>query len=176
MFSHEIKLRSWWYPAETIKDTDYADDLALLANIPAQVESLLHSLEQVARSIGLYMNANKTEDMHFKQEEAPEIIRSVHIPRQQYLIYWEWWRHTHRKDINSYLQVIDHTEIWSHWLNETRFILSSGLIGTTVELNNLESDEKHWKKKLYAAKNKPCKQQPLKTVTIQPFNFHLRNH
>ena len=33
-------------------DTDYIDDPALLVNTPAQVESLLHSIEQVAGSIG----------------------------------------------------------------------------------------------------------------------------
>ena len=38
-------------------DIDHADDLVLLANRPAQAESLLHSLEQAARSICLYMNA-----------------------------------------------------------------------------------------------------------------------
>ena len=40
-------------------DTDYADDLALLRSTPAQAESLLHSLEQAAGDIGLYMKANK---------------------------------------------------------------------------------------------------------------------
>ena len=35
-------------PAETVPDADYEDDLVLLANTPAQVKSLLHSLEQVA--------------------------------------------------------------------------------------------------------------------------------
>ena len=30
------------YPVETINDTDYADDLALLTNTPAQADSLLH--------------------------------------------------------------------------------------------------------------------------------------
>ena len=46
-------------------DTDYADDLALLTNILAQVESLLHSLEQAAGGIGFYINASKTEFMCF---------------------------------------------------------------------------------------------------------------
>ena len=41
-------------------DTDYGDDLALLVNTPAQAKCLLHGLEQVARSIGLYMNSDKT--------------------------------------------------------------------------------------------------------------------
>ena len=48
------------YPAETITDTDYADHLVLLKSTPAQAESLLHSLEQTAGSIGLHMDANKT--------------------------------------------------------------------------------------------------------------------
>ena len=39
-------------------DADYADDQALLTNIPAQRELLLHSLEQAAGNIRLYENAN----------------------------------------------------------------------------------------------------------------------
>ena len=42
------KPRSRQYPAETITDADYADDLVLLANTLAQAESLLYSLEQAA--------------------------------------------------------------------------------------------------------------------------------
>ena len=50
-------------------DADYADDLALLTNTPAQAESLLHNLKQAAGGIGLRVNANKTEYMYFKQKE-----------------------------------------------------------------------------------------------------------
>ena len=50
------KERSRRYPAQTIIDMDYADDIALLANTPAQVEILLHSLEWAAASIGLHVN------------------------------------------------------------------------------------------------------------------------
>ena len=39
----------------------YADDRTLLANISAQSEFLLLSLEQAAKGVDLYMNANKTE-------------------------------------------------------------------------------------------------------------------
>ncbi len=42
------KERSRRYPAQTITNTDYTDDIALLANTPAQAETLLHSLERVA--------------------------------------------------------------------------------------------------------------------------------
>ena len=38
------KKRSRRYPALTITNADYADDIALLANTPAQAETLLHSL------------------------------------------------------------------------------------------------------------------------------------
>ena len=60
------KVRSRRYPAETVTDTDNADDIAFLANTPAQAESLLHSLEQTAGVIDLEVNANKTEYMYFK--------------------------------------------------------------------------------------------------------------
>ena len=33
------------YPTQTFMDADYADDILLLANTPAQAETLLHSLE-----------------------------------------------------------------------------------------------------------------------------------
>ena len=61
------KRRSKRYPAKTITDADYADDLALLANTPNQAETLLHSLEQAAAGIGLHVNANKTEYMCYNQ-------------------------------------------------------------------------------------------------------------
>ena len=52
------KERSRRYPAQTIMDADYADDIALLANTPAQAKSLLHSLEWAAGGIGLHVNAD----------------------------------------------------------------------------------------------------------------------
>ena len=55
------------YPAQINTDADYADDIALLANTPAQAESLLHRLERAAGGIGLYVNADKTEYMCFNQ-------------------------------------------------------------------------------------------------------------
>ena len=61
------KERSRKYPAETITNADTADNIALLANAPAQAETLLHSLERAAASIGLHVNARKTEYMHFNQ-------------------------------------------------------------------------------------------------------------
>ena len=42
--------------------------LVLIENTPTQDKSLLHSLEQVARSIGLNMNLDKIEFMYFKED------------------------------------------------------------------------------------------------------------
>ena len=61
------KKRSRRYPAKTITDADYADDIAILANTPDQAETLLHSLERAATGIGLYVNAHKTEYMRYNQ-------------------------------------------------------------------------------------------------------------
>ena len=61
------KKRSRRYPATTITDANYADDIAILANTPDQAETLLHSLERAAANIGLYVNAHKTEYMCYNQ-------------------------------------------------------------------------------------------------------------
>ena len=45
-------------------DTEY---IAILANTPDQAETLLHSLERAAASIGLHVNAHKTEYMCYNQ-------------------------------------------------------------------------------------------------------------
>ena len=55
------------YPAQTFTDADYTDDIALLGNTPAKAESMLHRLERAAGSIGLNVNADKTEYMCFNQ-------------------------------------------------------------------------------------------------------------
>ena len=61
------KKRSRMHPAKTISDADYADDIAILANIPDQAETLLHSLERAVAGIGRYVDAHKTEYMCYNQ-------------------------------------------------------------------------------------------------------------
>ena len=63
------KKRSRRYPAKTITDADYADDIAVLANTANQAETLLHSLERTAAGIGLHVNTHKTEYMCFNQAD-----------------------------------------------------------------------------------------------------------
>ena len=61
------KKRSRRYPAKTITDADYADNIAILANTPNQAETLLHSLERAAEGVGLHVNAHNTEYMYYNQ-------------------------------------------------------------------------------------------------------------
>ena len=48
-------------PAKQVTDADYADNLAILSNTFPHVERLLHAPENHAATIGLYVNAKKTE-------------------------------------------------------------------------------------------------------------------
>ena len=61
------KKRSRNYPAKTIIDTDYADDIAILANTPNQAETLLHSFERAAAGIVIHVNAHKKEYICYNQ-------------------------------------------------------------------------------------------------------------
>ena len=58
------KKRSRRYLAKTITDANYT---AILANTPAQAETLLDSLKRATTGIGLHVNAHKTEYMCFNQ-------------------------------------------------------------------------------------------------------------
>ena len=61
------KKRSRRYPAKTITDADYTDDIVILANTPNQAETLLYSLERAAAGIALHVLAHKTEYMCYNQ-------------------------------------------------------------------------------------------------------------
>ena len=61
------KKRSRRYPAKTITNADYADDIALPANTPNLAETLLHSVERGAAGIGLHVNGHKTEYMCYNK-------------------------------------------------------------------------------------------------------------
>ena len=51
----------------TIADADYADDIALMSNTVSQAEKLLHHVENAAKVIGLFINAEKTEHISYNQ-------------------------------------------------------------------------------------------------------------
>ena len=55
-------------PCRNFKDADDAGDIVLLTNTPTEAEFLWHNQEQGASGIGLHVNADKTEYMHFKKK------------------------------------------------------------------------------------------------------------
>ena len=61
------KERSRGYPAHTITDAEYTDDIPLLAPTPFQAETLLYSLERAVAGIGLHVNADKIGYVCFNQ-------------------------------------------------------------------------------------------------------------
>ena len=70
--------------AKKITDADYADDLAVLTDHIIDATTLLHNIEKVAREIGLYVNAEKTEFMCLNQDASDgmksltgEIVKEV---------------------------------------------------------------------------------------------------
>ena len=70
------KQKSKRHTAKKIIDADYADDLAVLADYLKDATSLLHSIETIAREIGLYVNADKTEFICLNQV-ASENMKSL---------------------------------------------------------------------------------------------------
>ena len=81
------KAKSRLYFAQTITDTDYADDIALLAHTPSQAESLQHSLEQAAGGIGLHAITDKKEYMCFIKIKQTGISLKL-VDKIDYLGKW----------------------------------------------------------------------------------------
>ena len=73
------KQKSRRYPGKKITDADYADDLAVLADTLKDVTTLLHNIEKVAKQIGLYLNADKTEFICENQDASASTEHDVNI-------------------------------------------------------------------------------------------------
>ena len=102
------KKRSRKYPAKTITNADYADDIALLANTPNQAETLLHSLERAAAGIGLHFNAHKTEHMCFNQAGNISTLDGTSLKLVDKFTYLGICVSSTEKDINTRL-----TKAWT---------------------------------------------------------------
>ena len=97
------KERSRRYLAQTITDTDYADDILLLANTPAQAESLLHSLEWAADGIDLHVNRDKTEYMCLNQRGDISTLKGGPLELVDKFIYTGSGVSSTETDINTRL-------------------------------------------------------------------------
>ena len=98
------KERNRRYPAQTITDADYTDDLALLGNTPAQAETLLHCLERAAGCIGLHINADKTEYMCFNQRDDIFTLNGSSLKPVDVFTYQESSVSSTNKDLNTRLR------------------------------------------------------------------------
>ena len=81
------KERTRRFPTQTITNADYADNITLLTNTPAQAESLLHCLEQAAGGIGLHVNADKTEYMYFNKRADISTLKGSPLKLEDYRSY-----------------------------------------------------------------------------------------
>ena len=102
------KKRNKRYPAKTITDTDYADDIAILANTPNQAETLLHSLERDAAGICLHVNAHKTEYMCYNQTRDISTLDGTSLKLVDKFIYQGSSVSSTEKDIDTRL-----TKAWT---------------------------------------------------------------
>ena len=97
------KERSRRYPAQTITDGNYSDDIVLLANVPTQAKTLLHSLERATAGIGLHVNAHKTEYMCFNQRGDISTLNSSSLKLVNKFTYLGSSVSSTEKDINTRL-------------------------------------------------------------------------
>ena len=102
------KKRSRRYPAKTITDADYADNIALLANTPNQAETLLHSLEQAAAGIGLHVKAHKIEYMCDNQTGDIFTLNGTSLKQVDKFTYLGRSFSSTEKDIDTWL-----TKAWT---------------------------------------------------------------
>ena len=97
------KERSRTYPAQTITDMDYADEITLLANIPAQNKTLLYSLEWPVGGIGLLVNTDKTKYMCFNQRGDISTLNGSSLKLVDKFTYLGSSVSSAKKDINTQL-------------------------------------------------------------------------
>ena len=109
------------YPAKTITDANYANDIAILANTPAQVETLLHSLERAASGIGIYINAHKTEYLSFNQTDGISTLNGSSLKLVDKFTYLGSSVSSSEKDIDTQL-----TKAWAA-IDKLSVIWKSGL-------------------------------------------------
>ena len=180
--------RSRRYSAQTITDADYADDIALQVNTPAQAKTLLHSLEQAAAGIGLHVKADKTEYLWFNQKGDIPTLNGSCLKLMDKFTYQGISVSSTENDINPRL-----AKAWTAIESLsviTQFLQSSGSIDTAISMYYMDRTEKkldgNYTRMLRAILNKswrlhPTKQQlyghlPPTTKTIQVIRTRHAGH
>ena len=163
--------------AQTITDADYANDIALLANAPAQAETLLHSLEREPAGIGLHVNAHKTKYMCFNQTGDISILNGSSLKLIDKFTYLGSSISSTETDINTWLAKawtgIDRLSvIWksdlTNWIIRSFFqagVVSVLLYGCTTWTLTKRMEKKldgNYTRMLRAILNKSMRQHPTK--------------
>ena len=129
------KERSRRYPAQTITDADYTDDIALLANAPTQAKTLLRSLEWAAAGIGIHVSAHKTDYMYFNQRGDISTLNGTYLGSSV---------SSTETDINTRFAkawtAIGHMEVRPDRQNKTQFLPSSGRVDTTIWMHYMDAN------------------------------------
>ena len=142
------KERSRRYPAQTITDMDYTDDIVLLANKPAQAKTLLHGLEQAAAVIGGHVNADKTEYICINQRGGIYTLNRSSLKVVDKLTYFGSRVSSTKKDINMWLAkawtTIDRLSvIWKSDMTDKikhSFFLSRGCVDTAIWMHYMDTN------------------------------------
>ena len=128
-------------------DSDYADDIALLTNTPAQAEYLLQSLEQAVGSIGLHMNTNRSEYMYFKQKGAISTLSGRLLKLVDQFTYLSSNISSTESDVNICIltvwNIIDRLSIiWkSDLTDKIGFLPSSGCVLITIWMHHIDANK-----------------------------------
>ena len=181
------KKRSRRYPAKTITD---ADDIALLANMPNQAETLLHSLERAAAGIGLHVNAHKTEYMCYNQTGDITTLGGASLKLVDKFTYLGSIVSSTEKDIDTRLTkawtAIDRLSIiWKSDLTDKMkrsffqaavvSILLYGCTTWTLTKRLKKKLDDNYTRMLRAILNKSWRQHPTRP-TIRPLASHHENY
>ena len=75
-----------------------------------------------------------------------EISILVHIPLQQYLVFWKRCQHIYWEGIDCNWQIVDQMKIWSHSNNKTGMLPLSDYVGTTLWCHYVDFNETHREK------------------------------
>ena len=169
------KERSRRYPAQTITDADYADDIALLANTSTHAETLLHNLEWAAGDIDAHVNADKTEYMDFNQTGDISWLKGAPLKLADMFTYLGSSVSSTEKDINTHLAkawtaIYRLSVIWksdltdkikcSFFPSSSRMILLYGCTTWTLTKCMEKKLDSNYTRKLQAILNKSRRQHP----------------
>ena len=138
------KKRSRRYPAKTINDADYADDIAILANTPNQAETLLHSWERTLASM-----SHKTEYIWYNQAGDISTLQGTSLKQADKFTYLGSSVSSTEKDIDTRLTkawtAIDKLSIiWKSDLTDKMkrsFFKGSGRVDTAVRMHHLDANK-----------------------------------